>query len=101
MTKNPAIAFGLSATTAAMRAKCGELRLSDRLDLAAKALAFEDIDDGMRAAVLEFLDQPVTRAAEAGARLQDQILGWAAVMAPTVRAEMNLHNWQTRKDTGL
>lgn len=101
MTRNPAIAFGLSATSAAMKAKAGRLCLRDQLDLARRALEFEDIDAAMRAEVLIFLDGCAADPRAAGDRLHAQVLGLAAVMAPSIEAELRRHDWQGRKDCGL
>lgn len=101
MTRNPAIAFGLSACAAAMKAKAGRLCLRDQLDLARRALEFHDIDPAMRAEVLEFLDACNADPVSAGVRLHAQVVGLAEVMAPSVGAEQRRHDWQTRKDCGI
>ncbi len=101
MSRSPAIAFGLSACSAAMKAKAGHLCLRDQVDLARRALEFQDMDAAMRAEVLLFLDGCAADPVAAGERLQAQVLGLAEVMAPSVGAELRRHDWQTRKDCGI
>lgn len=82
MDRNPRIAFGLSATTVALKAKTGRLQLRDQVEFAAKALAFVPEDEAARGAVLDFLSAVRSSPIEAGARLQDFIAGWEVSFDP-------------------
>lgn len=101
MTRNPAIAFGMSATSAAMSAKAGRLCLRDQINLARRALEFEDIDAAMRAEVLAFLDVCNADPVAAGDRLQAQVLGLAEIMASGLEPQPHRFDWQDRRDCGV
>jgi hypothetical protein len=71
------VAFGLAATTVALKARTGQLRLQDQVDFAIRALEFVPNDDMARLAVVDFLTHVRRDPAGAGARLQDFILAWS------------------------
>lgn len=74
---NQRIAFGLAATTIALKARVGQLRLQDQVNFAVRALEYVGHDDLARLAVVDFLTHCRSDAEAAGARLQEFILGWA------------------------
>ena len=76
--QSPVIAFGLFALATGLKAKLGRLRLSDRLALAERALAWCHSDDDVCEAASRFLAacyEPENVAA-AGAELLDFLSTW-------------------------
>lgn len=100
---NPAIAFGLSAQTVALKARTGQLRQADRLRLAEQFFAWLPEDAGARDAVGAFLSVSAKDPVAAGLALEDWVISRAAEMAPIdlerrlseVQAEFE---WQKRAD---
>jgi hypothetical protein len=78
MTQSPIIAFGLKATTVALKAKTGQLRLKDKLDLTTACLEWLGDDAKVRDAVVSFLAS-VDREPIAAA---DMLQAVAAHLAP-------------------
>ena len=72
------IAFGLSATTTALKAKTGQLRLTDQVGFAVGALEMVHDDVTARQAAIDFLTECSRHPQKAGAQLQDFILKWSA-----------------------
>ncbi len=77
MMQDRRIAFGLAATAIAMRARVGQLRVSDQVGFAARALEWVHDDALARLAVVDFLTHCQRDPVGAGSRLQEFILGWA------------------------
>lgn len=71
------VAFGLAATTVALKARVGQLTAGHQVDFAARALEWVHDDELARLAVLDFLAHARRDPAGAGARLQDFILAWS------------------------
>ncbi len=71
------VAFGLAATTIALKARVGHLRTQDQVDFAVRALEFVACDDLARLAVVDFLTHVRRDPISAGARLQDFIVAWS------------------------
>lgn len=100
------IAFGLQATTIALKARTGQLREADKVTLLAAALDLFAEDAAVRRAVLDFVDRAPRDTAGAGAALQDFVLAWSGGAVQPRQTEAVLrdcvaHEWQTRKDCGL
>lgn len=75
--QNQRIAFGLAATTIALKARVGQLLTQDQVDFAVRALEFVPQDAMARLAVVDFLTHVRRDPQGAGARLQDFILQWS------------------------
>lgn len=75
--RSPLIAFGLLATTVALKARTGQLRDADRLKLATSALEWVADLPEARAAVLTFLHFAQVDPVGAGCALQDAVRGLA------------------------
>ena len=102
---NPAVAFGLFASTVALKARCGHLTDRWRADLAQKALEFVPGDENARIAVLAFLDTCRDFPEAAGAALLDFICEWMNDRNPKdVKRVMDHiesapeYEWQKRAD---
>lgn len=101
--RNTHIAFGLSATTIALKARNGELRLRDQVKLARDFFDWVPDDVGARDAVRDFLAMSAFDPEAAGLVLQDWVRDQAHLRSPfdveaalaTVTAE---HDWQDRAD---
>lgn len=70
------VAFGLAATTVALKARVGQISLRDQVDFAVRALDFVHDDDLARLAVMEFLTHCRRDPEAAGERPQSFILSW-------------------------
>jgi hypothetical protein len=75
--QNQRVAFGLAATTIALKARVGQLRTQDQVDFAVRVLEFAMDDDLARLAVVDFLTHVRRDPAAAGARLQDFVNAWS------------------------
>ena len=75
--QSPRVAFGLYATTTALKARVGQLRALDQAALAMRALEWVHDDGLARLAVLDFLTHCNRDPQGSGARLQDFILAWS------------------------
>ena len=93
------VAFGLAATTVALKARTGQLRLQDQVDFALRALEFVPRDDIARLAVLDFLTHVRLDPAGAGARLQDFIGHWSTGALDPARVAQVLADVAKPKDT--
>lgn len=71
------VAFGLFATTTALKARVGQLRAVDQIAFAMRALEWVHDDELARLAALDFLTHCNRDPEGAGARLQEFILAWA------------------------
>lgn len=71
------VAFGLAATTVALKARTGQLRIQDQLDFSIRALEFVADDDLARMATVDFLTHCRHDPVGAGVRLQDFVLSWS------------------------
>lgn len=71
------VAFGLYATTTALKARVGQLRALDQVAFAMRALEWVHDDELARLAALDFLTHCSRDPQGAGARLQDFILAWS------------------------
>lgn len=71
------VAFGLAATTVALKARTGQLRMQDQLDFSIRALEFVADDDLARMATVDFLTHCRRDPVGAGMRLQDFVLSWS------------------------
>ena len=70
------VAFGLYATTTALKARVGQLRASDQTAFAMRAMEWVHDDELARLAALDFLTHCTRDPEGAGARLQEFILAW-------------------------
>jgi hypothetical protein len=77
MMQDRRIAFGLAATAIAMKARVGQLRVSDQVGFAARALEWVHDDELARLAVVDFLTHCQRDPVGAGSRLQEFILDWS------------------------
>lgn len=75
--QNQRIAFGLYATTTALKARVGQLRASDQTSFAMRAMEWVHDDELARLAALDFLTHCTRDPQGAGIRLQDFILAWS------------------------
>lgn len=105
--RSPIIAFGLQASTTALKAKAGCLTPQDQLSLVRSMFDWVESDTHARDAVRNFLNDVRVDSYRAGAILQDWLGSWQPALAPK-RAEEILEviddeasDWQTRKDCGL
>lgn len=105
--RNPLIAFGLLATTVALKARTGQLRDADRLRLATAALEWVPDLPEARAAVLTFLHLTQSDPATAGLALQEVARGLVGddlgrdpgeVLAQM--PQTHAPDWMQRKDCG-
>lgn len=71
------VAFGLAATTIALKARVGQLTAGHQVDFAARALDWVHDDEQARLAVLDFLAHARRDPDGAGRRLQEFILDWS------------------------
>jgi hypothetical protein len=102
---NRAVAFGLFASTIALKAKCGHLTDRWRADLAQKALEFVADDENARIAVLAFMNTSRDFPEAAGAALLDFVCEWmndrspgdAGLVMRHIEAEPE-YEWQKRAD---
>jgi len=102
---NTAVAFGLFASTVALKAKCGHLTDRWRADLAQKALEFVWDDDAARLAVLAFMITSRESPEAAGESLLDFVCVWIGSRSPKhvgmvlrhIEAEPE-YEWQKRAD---
>ncbi|WP_136440334.1 hypothetical protein [Pacificoceanicola onchidii] len=105
MSDSPVISFGLCVTTAAMKAKCGQCGLRDRIDLAVAALRQVPHDEEACHAVAEFLATVELAPANAAEKLQAFLSDWLDRVSPR-EAEVvlagsdavDLFAWQRRAD---
>ena len=105
MTHRPVIAFGLFASTIALKAKSGQLTDRGRADLAQKLLEFVPDDKDVRVAVLAFLTTSRDFQVASGAALLDFICSWTGDRSPVdvervlaqIEAEPE-YDWQNRAD---
>lgn len=72
------VAFGLAATTIALKARVGHLRSVDQTGFAIRALEWVHDDELARLAVVDFLTYCNRDPIGSGTRLQDFILTWSA-----------------------
>lgn len=72
------VAFGLAATSIALKARTGQLRAPDMVAFAIRAIDFAGDDDRAKIAAIEFLALCQREPAEAGKRLQQFVIDWSA-----------------------
>ena len=108
LRKSPRVAFGLAATTVALKARTGKLTLRDRLIFAERALDWVlDWPDAL-CAVRDFLALVQAQPTEAGMALADWVSRHMDDLAPQragevldgIEASRAAHDWTTRKDCG-
>ena len=92
------VAFGLAATTVALKARTGQLRLQDQVDFSVRALEFVAGDDLARLAVVDFLTHCRRDPQAAGVRLQDFIGHWSAGALDPARVAQVLADVAKPKD---
>lgn len=71
------VAFGLAATTVALKAKSGQLRMVDQLQFAMRAMDMVHDDVAALQAVRNFLTVSADDAPAAGEALQSFIIAWS------------------------
>ena len=100
MSRNPIITFGRAATATAMNAKCGRMKLAEKLDLATAALRLKPSDERVLDAVVSFLDTVDEHPEAAATSLQDFLGSWLNEVSPRDAQEIAtpLHDWQKRAD---
>lgn len=84
------VAFGLYATTIALKAKSGQLRIGDQIEFALRALEMVHDDPAARVCVIDFLTHCELDPHGAGERLQDFIIAWPAGSSDPRRPEQVL-----------
>lgn len=105
MTQSPAVAFGLFASTVALKAKGGRSTDGQRADLAQKLLVFVPDDKDVRVAVLAFMTTSRDFPVPSGNALLKFICDWMEDRHPKdveqvltqVEAEPE-YEWQKRVD---
>ena len=106
--RSPIVAFGLLATTAALKARTGRLRMADKLALVIGLLQFGEAYPAARAAVQNFLLSVDQYPQFAGERLQSAVIELVdsdlccdpLPVLTALEGEAVLNGWGGRKDCG-
>ncbi len=106
---NPVVAFGLLATTVALKAKTGRLKDRDRMSLMQSALFWCDVMPEARVAALDFFEAVDSYPLFAGETLQEAArvmampqatLGDPGGRLKVLESEAVASGWADRKDCG-